>query len=80
MVTASDIVRHMELFDADGVFVGMVTGVTGAEIDLADGHEVGDEHGRIPLAWVHYTWDHKGKLSLTRAEAQRRWAERPTGS
>jgi hypothetical protein len=50
-------------------------GVTGAEIELADGHEVGDEFGRIPLAWVDYTWDHKAKLKLTRGEAQNRWRE-----
>jgi hypothetical protein len=75
MVPASQILRHMEVLDADGAFVGLVTGVTGAEIDLAEGHEVGDAHGRIPLAWVDYTWDHKCKLRLTREEAQARWAE-----
>ena len=79
MVAASQILRHMEVLDADGVFVGLVMGVTGAEIELAEGHEVGDRDGRIPLAWVAYTWDHKLKLNLTRDEAQGRWAERQTG-
>ena len=78
MVAASQILRHMEVLDADGVFVGLVTGVVGAEIELADGHEVGDRAGRIPLAWVDYTWDHKLKLNLTRAEAKARWVTRPT--
>ena len=75
MVGAADIVHHMEVLDADGVFVGLVVGVTGAEIELADGHDVGDEFGRIPLAWVDYTWDHKAKLKLTRHEAQTRWRQ-----
>lgn len=74
MVSASDILRHMELQDADGVFVGLVLGVVGAEIELADGHQVGDAYGRIPIAWVDYTWDHKAKLKLTREEARARWA------
>jgi hypothetical protein len=73
MVQASQILRHMEILDADGVFVGLVEGVTGAEIDLAAGHQVGDGENRIPLAWVDYTWDHKCKLRLTRDEAQARW-------
>ena len=55
-----------------------MTGVVGAEIELADGHEVGDRAGRIPLAWVDYTWDHKLKLTLTRAEARARLFTRPT--
>ena len=78
MVAASQILRHMEVLDADGVFVGLVTGVVGAAIELADGHEVGDRAGRIPLAWVDYTWDHKLKLSLTRAEIHARRFTRPT--
>jgi hypothetical protein len=65
----------MEILDADGAFVGLVVGVTGAEIDLAEGHEVGDADGRIPIAWVDYTWDHKAKLKLTRDECQNRWRE-----
>lgn len=73
MVKASQILRHMEVLDADGTFVGLVESVTGAEIDLAEGHEVGDGDGRIPLAWVDYTWDHKLKLTLTRDEARERW-------
>jgi hypothetical protein len=72
MVFPSQIQRHMEVVDARDAFVGLVEGVTGAEIELAEGHEVGDEHGRIPLAWVDYTWDHKLKLSLTRDEARAR--------
>ena len=75
MVGAGDILQHMEILDADGEFVGLVTGVTGAEIELADGHEVGDEFGRIPLAWIDYTWDHKARLKLTRDECQNRWRE-----
>jgi hypothetical protein len=74
MVPASQILRHMEVMDADGAFVGLVEGVTGAEIELADGHEVGDGDGRIPLAWVDYTFGHRCKLTLTRDEAQARWA------
>jgi hypothetical protein len=73
MVEASQILRHMEVLDADGTFVGLVEGVTGAEIELAEGHEVGDGESRIPLAWVDYTWDHKLKLTLTRDEARERW-------
>lgn len=75
MVGASDILQHMEILDADGDFVGLVVSVMGAEIELADGHEVGDAFNRIPLAWVDYTWDHKAKLKLTRDEAQNRWRE-----
>lgn len=79
MVSASQILRHMEVLDAEGVFVGLVTGVIGAEIELADGHEVGNEQGRIPLAWVDYTWDHKCKLRLTREEAKARWSRQAAG-
>lgn len=75
MVGVSEILQHMEILDADGAFVGLVERVTGAEIELADGHEVGDQFGRIPLAWIDYTWDHKAKLRLTRDEAQNRWRE-----
>jgi len=75
MVGPADILHHMEILDADGTFVGLVTGVTGAEIELAEGHGVGDEAGRIPLAWVDYTWDHKAKLKLTRDECQNRWRD-----
>ncbi|HEX6859898.1 MAG TPA: DUF2171 domain-containing protein [Caulobacteraceae bacterium] len=74
MVEASQILRHMEVLDAEGVFVGLVTGVAGAEIELAEDHQVGDRRRRIPLAWVDYTWDHKCKLKLTRDEARARWA------
>jgi len=73
MVEASQILRHMEVLDADGTFAGLVEGVTGAEIELAGGHKVGDGEGRIPLAWVDYTWDHKLKLTLTCDEAKARW-------
>ena len=76
MVEPSQILRFMEIFDARDAFVGRVDGVTGAEIELAEGHAVGDEGGRIPLAWVDYTWDHKLKLSLTREEARARWEAR----
>jgi len=75
MVGPGDILHHMEIQDSDGTFVGLVVGVTGAEIELADGHEVGDENGRIPLAWIDYTWDHKARLKLTRDEAQNRWRD-----
>lgn len=74
MVEPSQILRHMEVLDADDNYCGLVTGVVGAEIELAEGHEVGDGDGRIPIAWVAYTWDHKLKLSLTCEEAKARWA------
>lgn len=80
MVFPSQILRHMEVMDAKDRFVGRVEGVTGAEIELAEGHEVGDENGRIPLAWVDYTWDHKLKLLLTRGQAQDRWRQRDRAS
>jgi hypothetical protein len=79
MGSAAQILPHMEVFDADWAFVGLVLGVTGAEVELAEGHEVGDRHGRIPLAWVAYTWDHKLKLTLTREEARARWRQREPG-
>ncbi len=69
MVVPSQILRHMEVLDADDNYCGLVTGVVGAEIELAEGHEVGDGHGRIPIAWVDYAWDHKLKLNLTCEEA-----------
>lgn len=74
MVKPSQILRHMEVLDAENNYCGLVTGVVGAEIELADGHAVGDGEGRIPLAWVDYTWDHKLKLNLTCEEAKARWA------
>ena len=77
MVSPSQILRHMEVLDAHNEFCGLVIGVTGAEIELAEGHLVGDAHGRIPIAWVDYTWDHKLKLKLTCEEALARW-KRPT--
>jgi hypothetical protein len=75
MVGPADILQHMEIMDADGTFVGLVIGVTGAEIELDEGHTVGDANGRIPLAWVDYTWNHKAKLKLTRDECRNRWRE-----
>ena len=69
LVAPSEILRHMEVLDADGQFCGLVTGVAGEEIELAEGHLVGNDHGRIPLEWVDYTWDHKLKLKLTCEEA-----------
>ena len=69
MVSPSQILRHMEVLDAHNEFCGLVIGVTGAEIELAEGHLVGDAHGRIPIAWVDYTWDHKLKLKLTCEDA-----------
>lgn len=74
MVEPSQILRHMEVLDADDNFCGLVTGVVGAEIELAEGHAVGDGDGRIPIAWVAYTWDHKLKLNVTCEEAKARWA------
>ena len=74
MVEPSQILRHMEVLDSEDNFCGLVVGVTGAEIELADGHEVGNGYGRIPIAWVDYTWDHKLKLKLTCEEAKARWA------
>lgn len=73
MVEPSQILRHMEVLDADDRFCGLVTGVTGAEIELAEGHGVGNSEGRIPIAWVAYTWDHKLKLTVTCEEANARW-------
>ena len=74
MVEPAQILRHMEVLDANGNFCGLVTGVVGAEIELAEGNEVGDSEDRIPLAWVDYTWDHKIKLNVTCEEAKARWS------
>ena len=78
MVEPSQIQPHMEVLDSEDNYCGLVTGVMGAEIELAEGHEVGDRHGRIPIAWIAYTWDHKLKLTLTCAQAKARWRERET--
>lgn len=61
MIHPSQIKPHMEVFNAEGAYVGLAVGVAGGEIELAAAAD-GEAPRRIPLALVDYAWDHKLKL------------------
>jgi hypothetical protein len=74
MVAPTMIKEHMEVVGADGVHVGIVDHMEGAdEMKLTKSDEdAGDEHHFIPLAWVDRV-DNKVHLKQSGAEAKARW-------
>ena len=74
MVTPNSIKEHMEVVGSDGVHVGMVDHMEGAdELKLTKSDQsAGDEHHFIPLAWVDRV-DQKVHLKQSGAEAKARW-------
>jgi len=74
MVQPHLIHEHMEVVGADGVHVGTVDHMEGADqvkLTKAD-EDSGDEHHFIPLAWVDHV-DAKVHLKQSGAEAKARW-------
>ncbi|MGH6768826.1 MAG: DUF2171 domain-containing protein [Xanthobacteraceae bacterium] len=74
MVQATMIKEHMEVVGSDGVHVGTVDHMEGAdEVKLTKGDEnAGEEHHFIPLAWVDRV-DQQVHLKQSGAEAKARW-------
>jgi hypothetical protein len=74
MVAPSAIKEHMEVLGSDGVRVGVVDHMEGADqMKLAkDDPDAGGEHHFIPLAWVDRV-DGKVHLKQAGAEARARW-------
>jgi hypothetical protein len=74
MVQPHLIHEHMEVVGADGVHVGTVDHMEGADqVKLTKTDEdAGDEHHFIPLAWVDHV-DSKVHLKQSGAEAKARW-------
>lgn len=74
MVAPHTIKEHMEVVGSDGVHVGTVDHMEGAnEVKLTkDDEEAGGEHHFIPLAWVDHV-DGKVHLKQSGAEAKARW-------
>jgi hypothetical protein len=74
MVAPHTIKEHMEVVGSDGVHVGTVDHMEGAnEVKLTkDDAEAGGEHHFIPLAWVDRV-DGKVRLKQSGAEAKARW-------
>jgi hypothetical protein len=74
MVAPHTIKEHMEVVGSDGVHVGTVDHMEGAdEIKLTASDEGADgEHHFIPLAWVDHV-DKKVHLKQSGAEAKARW-------
>jgi hypothetical protein len=74
MVTPNSIKEHMEVVGSDGVHVGTVDHMEGAdELKLTRSDQDADEqHHFIPLAWVDRV-DQKVHLRQSGAEAKARW-------
>jgi hypothetical protein len=74
MVQRNLIQEQMEVVGADGVHVGTVDHMEGADqVKLTKTDEdAGDEHHFIPLAWVDHV-DSKVHLKQSGAEAKARW-------
>jgi hypothetical protein len=74
MVAPMMIKDHMEIVGMDGVHVGTVDHMEGAdEIKLTkDDPDAAGEHHFIPLAWVEHV-DAKVHLKQSGAEAKARW-------
>jgi hypothetical protein len=74
MVHAISIAQHMEVVGSDGVHVGTVDHMEGADqVKLAkNDKDAGGEHHFIPLAWVDHV-DSKVHLKQSGAEARARW-------
>ena len=74
MVAPHTIKEHMEVVGSDGVHVGTVDHMEGAnEMKLTRSDEDADgEHHFIPLAWVDHV-DSKVHLKQSGAEAKARW-------
>ena len=74
MVAPMMIKEHMEVIGSDGVHVGTVDHMEGADqMQLTDnGEDTGNQHHFIPLAWVDHV-DQKVHLKQSGAEAKARW-------
>lgn len=74
MVAPNSIKEHMEVVGSDGVHVGTVDHMEGAdEVKLTRSDQDADEqHHFIPLAWVDRV-DQKVHLKQSGAEAKARW-------
>jgi hypothetical protein len=74
MVQPNLIHEHMEVVGSDGVHVGTVDHMEGADqVKLTkDDEDAGGEHHFIPLAWVDHV-DSKVHLKQSGAEAKARW-------
>jgi hypothetical protein len=74
MVAPVMIKEHMEVLGSDGVHVGTVDHMEGADaVKLAkDDPDAGGEHHFIPLAWVDHVDEHV-HLKQAGAEAMARW-------
>jgi hypothetical protein len=74
MVAPMMIKEHMEVVGSDGVHVGTVDHMEGADqVQLTkDDEDAGGEHHFIPLAWVDHV-DDKVHLTQSGAEAKARW-------
>ena len=74
MIAARMIAPHMEVVGSDGVHVGIVEQIDGAdEIKLAnEASEPGGKAHYIPLAWLTHA-EVKAHLKLTADEAKMRW-------
>jgi hypothetical protein len=74
MVQAMQIKEHMEVVGSDGVHVGTVDHMEGADqVKLTkDDPAAGGEHHYIPLAWVEHV-ESKVHLKQSGAEAKARW-------
>jgi hypothetical protein len=74
MVAPMMIKEHMEVVGSDGVHVGTVDHMEGADaVKLAkDDPDAGGEHHFIPLAWVDHVDEHV-HLKQAATEAMARW-------
>jgi hypothetical protein len=74
MVAPNSIKEHMEVVGSDGVHVGTVDHMEGAdELKLTrNDQDADDQHHFIPLAWVDRV-DQKVHLRQSGAEAKARW-------
>ena len=74
MVAPHTIKEHMEIVGSDGVHVGTVDHMEGAdEMKLTAGDAAAEgEHHFIPLAWVDHV-DEQVHLKQSGAEAKARW-------
>ena len=74
MVAPMMIKEHMEVVGSDGVHIGTVDHMEGAdEVKLMkDDPDAGDEHHFIPLAWVDHVDQHV-HLNKSGAEVTSHW-------
>ena len=72
MVAPHTIKEHMEVVGSDGVHVGTVDHMEGADQVKLAKDDAGDEHHFIPLAWVDHV-ESKVHLKQSGAEAKARW-------